>query len=516
MKAKMENSAKTKILVIDDEESIRTLLRISLIHKGYEVFSAEDGEKGIEVFKQEKPPIVLTDIKMPGLDGLEVLKRIKRLDPDTRVIVITGHGDMESAIESLKLEASDFINKPIKDDALMVALKRAQEIMWMQEKLREYTNNLELMVKQATEELEKAHDFQKNLIQSSIDAIIATDKDGTIIVFNQGAENLLEYKEEKVIGKMNIDETAPPGVAEAIKEEFNSQAYGGKNRLVNYESFLLSKSGEQIPVRISGTIIFQEDEAMGLVFFFQDLREIKRLQKELIENERLSAIGQTVAGMAHYIKNILNGLEGGIYMVNTGFKRDKQALLSKGWAMVQNNVAKISDLVMNMLTYSKEREPELESCSPNDIAQEVFDLMEERAKKANVKLVKDFDLSIDTCFLDPDGLYRSLLNLVTNAIDACTSDPNKKKVRSVVIKTLEKGNAIRFDVVDNGVGMTKEVQGKVFERFFTTKGSKGSGFGLLVSRKMIEEHGGTLTFKSKPGKGTTFTIQLPYTSAKEV
>lgn len=506
----MDTSAKTKILVIEDEESIRTLLRIALTHKGFEVFTASDGEEGIEIFEQEKPPIVLTDIKMPGIDGLEVLKRIKRIDPDTRVIVITGHGDMESAIEALKLEASDFINKPIKDEVLMVALKHAQEILWMQEKLREYTNNLELMVKQATEELEKAHDFQKNLIQSSIDAIIATDKDGTIIVFNQGAENLLKYRADKAIGRMNIDETAPPGILEAIKKEFISPAHGGKNRLVNYESFVVSRTGEQIPVRISGTIISQEDEAIGLVFFFQDLREIKQLQKELIENERLSAMGQTVAGMAHYIKNILNGLEGGIYMVNTGFKKDKQVLLSKGWGMVQNNVAKISDLVMNMLTYSKEREPELESCSPNDIAQEVYDLMEERAKKLNVKLVKDFDLSIDTCFLDPDGLYRSLLNLVTNAIDGCTSDSNKKKDWAVVIKTREKGNAIRFDVVDNGMGMTKEVQGKVFERFFTTKGSKGSGFGLLVSRKMIEEHGGTLTFKSKPGKGTTFTIHLPY------
>ncbi len=512
----MEPNAKTRILVIDDEESIRTLLRISLTHKGYEVFTAEDGEKGVEIFEQEKPPIVLTDIKMPGIDGLEVLKRIRRLDPDARVIVITGHGDMDSAIESLKLEASDFINKPIKDDVLMVALKRAQEILWMKHKLKEYTSNLELKVKEATKELRKTYDFQKNLIRSSIDGIIATEKDGTIAVFNQGAENLLGYRADEVIGKMDIDRTAPPGVADMIKKEFTSQAYGGKNRLVNYETTLMSISGEHIPVRISGTIIFEEDEAIGLVFFFQDLREIKQLQKELIENERLSAVGQTVAGMAHYIKNILNGLEGGIYMVNTGFKRNKQALLSKGWAMVQNNVGKISDLTMNMLTYSKEREPELESCSPNDIAQEVYDLLEEKAKTSMVKLVKDFDLSIDTCYLDPDGLYRSLLNLVTNAIDACTSDPNKKKDRAVVIKTREDEDGIKFDVVDNGMGMTKEVQEKVFERFFTTKGSKGSGFGLLVSRKMIEEHGGTITFKSEPGKGTTFTINLPHRSSEEI
>ena len=512
----MEPKRNNKILVIDDEESIRILLRISLAHKGFEVLTAEDGGKGIEVFKQERPPIVITDIKMPGIDGLEVLKEVKEVDPDTRVIVITGHGDMESAIESLKFEASDFINKPIKDDALMLAIKRAQEVLSMKQRLRDYTENLEHMVKEATEELRKAYDFQKNLIQSSIDGIIASNSDGIIIVFNQGSENLLGYKADEVIEKMKWHKIFPQDAAETIKEMFSSQEYGGKNRLVNYENYIVSKHGKEIPVRTSGTILFENDEEIGSVCFFQDLREIKRLQKEIIENERLSAIGQTVTGMAHYIKNILNGLEGGIYMVNTGLNKDKQDVLSKGWGMVQNNVAKISTLVMNMLSYSKEREPELEYCSPNDIAQEVFDLTEERANKSNIKLVRDFDSSITTSYMDPDGLHRCLLNLVTNAIDACSLDPDKNKEWSVVIKTRKEDSVTRFDIEDNGMGMAKEVQEKLFQRFFTTKGSKGSGFGLLVTRKIIQEQGGDITFKSEPGIGSTFTIYMPDKGSEKV
>jgi DNA-binding NtrC family response regulator len=112
---KMERNEKTKILLIDDEDSIRKLLGISLKHKGFEVITAEDGEKGIEMFRQESPEIVLTDIKMPDVDGLEVLRQVKALDPEAQVIVITGHGDMESAIEALKLEASDFLNKPVRE-----------------------------------------------------------------------------------------------------------------------------------------------------------------------------------------------------------------------------------------------------------------------------------------------------------------------------------------------------------------------------------------------------------------
>ncbi|MBW2174648.1 MAG: response regulator, partial [Deltaproteobacteria bacterium] len=372
----------SKILVIDDEESIRRLLKIALTHKGHEVETAEDGEKGIKTFKETKPSIVFTDLKMPGMDGLEVLKEIRQIEPDARVIVITGHGDMTSAIKALQLEASDFINKPITDEALEVAIKRAEYILRLKEEIRGYTGDLELKIKEATRELSKAYGFQKNLIQSSIDGIIAVERDGTVIVFNQGAEHLLGYKSDAVIGKMNMDEIYSPGVAASIKEKLGSGAYGGKNRLVDYEDAVISKNREEIPVRISGATLFENDIATGSVCFLQDLREMKRLHKELIENERLTAIGQAVAGMAHYIKNILNGLQGGVYIVNVSLNKNKPDLLSKGWMMIEGNIKKISDLVMNMLIYSKEREPDYVPCAPNDVIQEVYDLMKEKAAQS--------------------------------------------------------------------------------------------------------------------------------------
>ncbi|MBW1783693.1 MAG: response regulator [Deltaproteobacteria bacterium] len=504
-------SKKTKILIVDDEESIRSLLSISLSYKGFEVFTAEDGKKAIEIFRRESPPIVITDIKMPGIDGMALLRNIRHLDPDTRVIVITGHGDMESAVESLKLEASDFISKPVKEEALMVAIKRAQEVLWMKRKLREYTHKLELMVKENIEELEKTHDFQENLIESSIDGIIGIDRSGTILIFNRAAEVLTGQRSEDVIGHKHITEIYhPPESARQIKKMIHSHKYGGPGRLRDLEVAVATKTGDTIPIRLSATLLYKDGQEIGSVGFFQDLREIRRLQKELLENERLSAIGQTIAGMGHYIKNILNGLEGGVYMVNTGFKRNKEQLLTKGWAIVQNNVAKISNLAMNMLSYSRGREPELEQCSLNDIAEEVYDLMEEKAREHHIDLTRDFDPSLPECPLDPEGLHRSLLNLVTNAIDACACDSNKNRDLSITIKTLKEADGIRLDIVDNGVGMTREVQEKLFKRFFSTKGSKGSGFGLLVTRKIIEEQGGRIGFSSDPGKGSRFTIHLPF------
>jgi two-component system NtrC family sensor kinase len=510
-----------KILLIDDEEPIRKILGLYLRSKDYEVITAADGKEGIELFQKEKPPVVLTDIKMPGMNGIEVLKRVKDINSETEVIVITGHADMDLAIQALQLDASDFITKPVDNRALSVALKRAKERLEIRRKLKEYTDNLQLMVKDATEELRKAHDFQTNLIQNSIDGIVASEKGGTIVVFNQGMEDLVGYSADKVIGQMPMEAIYPPGVGETINEMLNSEDCGGKDRLVNYENVLMSKTGEQIPVRISGATLFEDGAATGVVCFFQELREIKRLQKELIQSERLSAIGQAVAGMAHYIKNILNGLQGGVYIVNTSLKKNKPDLLPKGWAMVENNVSRISDLVMNMLLYSKEREPDYADCSPNDIAQEVYDLMHEALeaeaaksydlmkKQYKVKLFKDLDPSINKCYLDPRAIHRCLLNLVSNAIDACALESDEDRDFSIIIRTRKEDDGTRFDVVDNGSGMTKEVQEKLFERFFSTKGPKGTGLGLLVTKKTVNEQGGTISFISEPGKGTTFTVWFP-------
>jgi len=176
---------------------------------------------------------------------------------------------------------------------------------------------------------------------------------------------------------------------------------------------------------------------------------------------------------------------------------------------------------MNMLIYSKEREPDYVDCSPNDIAQEVYDLMHETLeaeaaksydlmkKPYKVKLFKDLDPSIHQCCLDPTGIHRCLLNLVTNAIDACSSECDEHKDFSIIIRTRKEDGGIRFDVADNGSGMTEEVQEKLFERFFSTKGPKGTGLGLLVTRKIVDEQGGTISFESAPGKGTTFTMRFP-------
>ena len=502
----------SKLLLIDDEKAIVRVLSISLRSDGYDVVTAYSGEEGLEVFQRESPDIVLTDIKMPGMDGLEVLKRVKDFNPDTEVIIITGHGDMGSAIEALQYGASDFINKPVQDEVLAITLERAKERLLIKRKLKEYTEDLENMVRIATEELRRRSEFQDKLITSSNDGIVATDEKGEIVIFNPGAEKIFGYPRLETVRKMNVVDLYPPEIAEEFRQGLEQKKIvrgsGWK------EIMILAKSGENVPTRFSGTLLYEKDIVVGSVGFFQDLREIKRLERELIQSERLAATGQTVAGLAHYIKNILSGLKGGAYVVNIGLDKDDTNKLIAGWQMVERGVGRISGLVLDLLTYSREREPEYRNCFPNDIAEDVHELMEVKASQNQIEMIREFDSSIGEVSMDPDAIHRSLLNLVFNAIDACISDLNTNKKWHIRLKTaLENNNVIRFEVIDNGSGMSAEVRKNLFTSFFSTKGGKGTGLGLLVTRKVVEEHGGKIDVASRLGKGSTFIIRLPYRKA---
>lgn len=499
----------SKILVIDDEEANVRVLSLSLKLDGHEVVTACSGEEGIEVFQKESPDIVLTDIKMPGMSGIDVLKKVKSLEPDKEVIIITGHGDVDNAVEALQHGASDFINKPIRDEVLSLALKRAEEKLCIKRRLKEYTDNLENKVRIATRKIRRQSNFQSKLIRSSNDGIVATDETFSIVIFNPGAERIFGYSRAEVIGSVKIPDLFPPEVIEMLQEEA-----GATGELPWKETMIISRDGTRIPVRFSGTFLHEKKAMMGSVAFFQDLREIKRLEAELVRSERLAAIGQTVAGLAHGVKNILHGFKGGSYLVDLGIKKGDSEKLKKGWDMIKRNISRTSDLVMDLLTYSKERKPEFEVCSPNEIARDVCEVLKESAKENLVEIITDFDPSVGQIFIDPRTLHCALTNLMSNAIDACIFDESPDKKWQVRLTTIrENGNIVCFEISDNGAGMTEEVRDKLFTSFFSTKGHRGTGLGLLVTRKMIEEHKGEIMVSSELGRGTSFVIRLPYEEA---
>ncbi|MGD9008253.1 MAG: response regulator [Desulfobacteraceae bacterium] len=505
----------SRILLIDDEEAILRVMSMSLRSDGHDVMTALSGEEGIKVFQEASPDLVLTDIKMPGMDGIGVLKNVKQIQPDAEVIIITGHGDIDNAIEALKFGASDFINKPVRDDVLTVAIERAEEKRTIKSQLKDYTENLEQKVRLATEEVRRKSNFLTKLIRSSNDGIIATDHGLNVVIYNAGAMRIFGYKRKEVVRRMKIIDLLPDKITSVFLQP--PPAPGPGAELARQELTVTAKDKTEIPVLIFATPLYEKQEMVGTVCFFQDLREIKRLEGELIHAERLAAIGQTVAGVAHGVKNILHGFKGGSYLVNLGISKNETEKLNKGWDMIQRNIGRTSDLVLDLLSYSKERTPELKECRPNTIIEDVCDVMHELAKEQQVQLTMQLDPSIGTVVMDPRAIHQCVANLISNAIDACLFDENTDKHWRVHIESaLEASNRIRIEVSDNGAGMSEAVQAKLFTSFFTTKGHRGTGLGLLVTHKSVEENGGTIRVASELGAGTTFTLQWPFRDVEDI
>jgi signal transduction histidine kinase len=331
--------------------------------------------EALRLFEEIAPPIVITDIKMPDMDGIELLRRIKKLNPDTEVIMFTGHGDMGLAIKSLKNDATDFVTKPINDEILDLALIRARERINMRRQLREYTENLEKLV------AEKA--------------------------------------------------------------------------------------------------------------------------QKLIEAERMAAVGQTVAELSHAIKSIANGLKGSI------FELDNKQYLHEGWQMVEGNVEKIKNLSLDLLNYGKYSDVTFTEGDANAPAAEVIELLTSRAQALGITLRADLSDQLPPVRFDREGIHRCLLNLVTNAIDACREENARGKV--VTVKTQKpEAWAVEYQVIDSGSGMTKDVQDKIFQSFFSTKGIRGTGIGLMMTKRIVDQHQGIIEVTSEKAAGSIISIKLPF------
>ncbi len=237
-----------------------------------------------------------------------------------------------------------------------------------------------------------------------------------------------------------------------------------------------------------------------------NITEVKQLQR------RLAMVGLAVAEMAHRIKNILMGLEGGIYVVNAGFEAGDQALVAEGWQMVERNVKRVSRIAKDLLRASKERAPNPQpDICPAEIARDVYGLFLDRAEAEGITLELEVDDEPYHGNFDESGLHNMLSNLVSNAIDACRFDPEGEHKRHRVRLSCHRqgADAICVEVADNGAGIPEETSERIYERFFSTKGLHGTGLGLLVVQQIVEEHRGTIQISTAEGKGTTFRIVLP-------
>jgi signal transduction histidine kinase len=226
----------------------------------------------------------------------------------------------------------------------------------------------------------------------------------------------------------------------------------------------------------------------------------------MVQAERLAAVGQTIAMLSHHIKNILQGIRGGSYLIEMGLGDHDEEVVRKGWHIVEKNQNKISTMVMDMLSFSKEREPDLTAAQLNDVVADVVELMQARAAEFSVSLTWKPDAQMPAVQLDSDAIHRAVLNVVTNAIDACEGQPGGRV--EVSTHFLADLSLVQVTVEDNGVGISAEQLPKIFQVFVSDKGARGTGLGLPVSQKIIKEHGGRIVVESEAGRGSRFVLEF--------
>ena len=241
--------------------------------------------------------------------------------------------------------------------------------------------------------------------------------------------------------------------------------------------------------------------------------ENARLMASQVQQERLAAVGHTVASLSHTIKNILQGIQGGSHVVEAGLERQELPSVAKGWEVISRNLRRVNELVLNMLSYSREAPPNRVRTSVNAVVREVVELAQPSAAEKRVALSTQLDADLPEIPLDPDGLHHALLNILANAIEAVPAMSGKVDVRT---RLAPNRTEVWIVVADNGPGIPHEEQQRIFQPFFSTKGQKGTGLGLAAARKIIEEHGGGITLKSEPGHGAAFVLRLPTEAASEV
>jgi signal transduction histidine kinase len=270
-----------------------------------------------------------------------------------------------------------------------------------------------------------------------------------------------------------------------------------------HEEVLFTKDGQKLNALCTTSPLRGPDgEVEAVIEMCIDITQTRELQSQL------ASIGLLVGSISHGIKGLLTGLDGGIYMVNSGFAKDKPERVDKGWQMVQRNVERIRSMVLDILYYAKDRELVVDEVDLPAIVEDFREGFEKKASDADIDVRIDIEEGFGVFQGDPQALRAMLLNLLENSLDACRMD--KEKSRHEIRVNIRRADPwVTIDVEDDGIGMDRETREKIFSLFFSSKGIKGTGLGLFISNKIVDKHGGEIRVDSEPGRGTRFEVRLP-------
>jgi len=355
-------------------------------------------------------------------------------------------------------------------------------------------------LKHSRDELRHAYDFRDNLIRSSPNAVVASDEEGRIVLFNEGAERLFGRSAGEVLGHVRIQDLVPPVAVHAMEA-----ALAGEGRVSDVETRVLHRSGRHVQVAISASVIKEEGRVVGTVGFLRDLTESKRMEEEMKRADRLATVGKAVAYITHEIKNplmVIGGLAKQVAAQPAPGEREREKL-----DIIVSEIKRLETILLEVGEFTKTAHLELQPVALPAVLADVLALMQATFEKKQIRLSAELPGGLPAALGEPLKLKQVFINLIKNATDAMPQGGQ------LWVSARAHEGRLQARIKDSGPGIPPEVMRELFTPFFTTK-PKGTGLGLVISRQIVQEHHGSLRVESEPGQGAECIIELPVAAAE--
>jgi PAS domain S-box-containing protein len=364
---------------------------------------------------------------------------------------------------------------------------------------------------QIEDKLQSSNALLRNLILSAVDGVIAADRKGKILIFNDMASEIFGYSVEEALESLNIRDIYPDRLELDIMKKLRSQQYGGPGKLRSYQTDVLNKNGERIPINLNAAIVYEGDREVATIGFFHDLREIKQMREELektqlqlLQSEKMASLGKLAAGVAHQLNNPLSGITLFTKLVLEDYNLEDGAREDLGRVLC--DAERCKETVKELLEFTRQTRHLMQPHDINRALTRTLFLLENQSLFQNITIEKELDPNLKPVHSDIQQLNHMFMNIILNAAQAMEGNG------SLTFKTgyLPGEERVRIEISDTGPGIPEHILPHIFEPFFTTKEEgQGTGLGLSLVYGIVENHGGRIKALSEQGKGTTFFIELP-------
>lgn len=495
MEEKKQEENKPKVLIVDDERGLRIGTKRILQSEGYEVDTAENGTEGIEFGVKNDYDLVIIDLKMPDIDGIEVLKKIKEERPNSICYIATAFASFDTAIEATKLGAQSYIPKPFTTEELLKHLETGYEkrlLILESERLRKEREERLLEIAYEKSRL-------NTIVSSIVDGVIVVNKTGELVLFNPAALKYFELSEiiigEKILGIL------PKDISVLIDKILTSEKYENKSYTIQVEL----KPNRELFVEITCSPVPHPDGSLaGVVTVINNITELKKV--EYIKSQFVSMV-------AHELKAPMAAVMGFMNLIldeNIGIKPEQQRdYITRSSKRLQGLIEMVNDLLDISRMEIKKKEREIKELSIPEILKSNVDFLELEFKKKGITVNTNFEPDLPPVKADNNEINRLFTNILSNALKY------NKENGKIDISVYKSGSYIVSKIADTGIGMRPEDREKLFQEFFRVKNDQtrnipGTGLGLSIVKRIVESYSGKIEVESEYGVGTTFIIKFPY------